>query len=370
MNGNDIVPISTVISDAPQVQTVVQDGLTPVSSIVNAPWVQVTSVNGQVGDVIITVQMSDYNPSHFYQRGDLVLYDGGVYFAKEATSGGVFNPDQWGSLGNAGQVQVNWNENDPSQVSYILNKPTRVSQFENDADYANNAQVDSKISTSVNSATRPIIDDLAKQSAAVSDLEANLSGVSAKVDNLSTSLENKVDKQANKGLSTNDFTNQYKDLLDGLKTTILNQVYPVGSIYTSTSLSTAAQVNSALGGTWEAYGSGRVLVGYDSSNYNFYPVGYQGGNESSSSYHRHNTLGHTLTTDEIPSHQHGLTIIGTGSGPYGYNVGSLSIGSSQSERTQAAGGGGSHSHGYSDYAYATVSTLQPYVVVYMYRRLS
>lgn len=53
MNSNQVVPINIVIEETPQVETIVQDGLSPVSTIINAPWVNVTSVNGKTGDVIV-----------------------------------------------------------------------------------------------------------------------------------------------------------------------------------------------------------------------------------------------------------------------------------------------------------------------------
>ncbi len=51
----------------------------------------------------------------------------------------------------------------------------------------------------------------------------------------------------------------------GLMKVIFSMVYPVGSIYTTATMSTAAQVQAAFGGTWAAYGQGRVLVGAGSS---------------------------------------------------------------------------------------------------------
>ena len=40
--------------------------------------------------------------------------------------------------------------------------------------------------------------------------------VEAMVTSVSGNMENKVDKEEGKGLSTNDFTNEYKNKLDGL----------------------------------------------------------------------------------------------------------------------------------------------------------
>ena len=39
-------------------------------------------------------------------------------------------------------------------------------------------------------------------------------------------------------------------------------MYPVGSIYITTSISTASELEKTLGvGTWESYASGKTLVG-------------------------------------------------------------------------------------------------------------
>ena len=46
---------------------------------------------------------------------------------------------------------------------------------------------------------------------------------------------------------------------------ILDRIYPVGSIYMSATFSTATQVQNALGGTWVAWGAGRVPVGMGSN---------------------------------------------------------------------------------------------------------
>lgn len=69
---------------------------------------------------------------------------------------------------------------------------------------------------------------------------------------------------------------------------IFDIIYPVGSIYMSTTLTTKAQVEAIFGGTWEKL-EGRFLLGSSSS----YANGATGGEAS-----------HTLTVDEMPSHEH------------------------------------------------------------------
>ena len=59
--------------------------------------------------------------------------------------------------------------------------------------------------------------------------------------------------------------------------TLFDMMYPVGSIYMSATMSTAAQVEAALGGTWQAWGAGRVPVGVDASDTDFNEAEETGG---------------------------------------------------------------------------------------------
>lgn len=58
---------------------------------------------------------------------------------------------------------------------------------------------------------------------------------------------------------------------------IWNRIYPIGSIYISTSDANPAQL---FGGTWEAYGAGKVLVGFNSGDSDFNQIGKTGGSKS------------------------------------------------------------------------------------------
>ena len=75
-------------------------------------------------------------------------------------------------------------------------------------------------------------------------------------------------------------------------TTILQAVYPVGSIYVNASVDTNPA--TLLGfGTWIAFGEGRVMVGQDTGDTDFDTLGETRGAKT-----------HTLTTGEIPAHTH------------------------------------------------------------------
>lgn len=75
-----------------------------------------------------------------------------------------------------------------------------------------------------------------------------------------------------------------------LQSLILNAVYPVDSIYISVN---PANPSTLFGGTWIAWGSGKVPVGVSANDSDFGTVEKTGGEKK-----------HRLTTDEMPSHQH------------------------------------------------------------------
>lgn len=84
-----------------------------------------------------------------------------------------------------------------------------------------------------------------------------------------------------------------------------DDVYPVGSIYMSVN-----NVNPAtlFGGTWEKIAGGRCLIGANSN----YALGSTGGEET-----------HLLSADEIPSHNHSVSI--SNSGGHKHNRGTMEI---------------------------------------------
>ena len=77
------------------------------------------------------------------------------------------------------------------------------------------------------------------------------------------------------------------------KTSILNLVYPVGSIYMSAN---NVSPQTFLGGTWVAWGAGRVPMGVNSSDTDFNTAEKTGGEKT-----------HTLSVSEMPWHDHSGT---------------------------------------------------------------
>ena len=119
----DGINISTQVADVPQIQTTITEDHVALTSIINAPFVEVTSVNGQTGDVFITIQAGEFEPDKQYPKGALIVRDNKLYIANQAfTSGSDYNPADWTEI-QATTVKSDWTETDPSAESYILNKP-------------------------------------------------------------------------------------------------------------------------------------------------------------------------------------------------------------------------------------------------------
>lgn len=136
------------------------------------------------------------------------------------------------------------------------------------------------------------------------------------------------------------------DLETYVKQLILSS-HPVGSIHMSIN---NLNPSNYLGGTWVAWGSGRVPVGVDTSQTEFDTVEETGGEKA-----------HTLTANEIPAHTHTVTdqypTVGTAKG---VTSGSTYITQNDIESTNrttsSVGDGQAHNN------------LQPYITCYMWKR--
>lgn len=124
---------------------------------------------------------------------------------------------------------------------------------------------------------------------------------------------------------------------------ILDNVYPVGSIYMSVN---STNPKNLFGGTWEQI-QGRFLFGMDSS----YPAGSTGGE-----------ITHALTIDEMPEHNHTIYYPNAG-GPYGHanicypgNSGTNMTWCAEMCKTAPTGGGAAHNN------------MPPYLSVYIWKR--
>ncbi len=129
----------------------------------------------------------------------------------------------------------------------------------------------------------------------------------------------------------------------------LSDVYPVGSIYINAAVST--NPGTLLGfGTWVAFGTGRTMVGIDAAQTEFDTLEETGGSKT-----------HTLTISEIPAHTHNQGSHDSSAGDGGaYNTEFIRDHSDTANgpnvESSSTGGGSAHNN------------LQPYIVVYMWKR--
>lgn len=125
------------------------------------------------------------------------------------------------------------------------------------------------------------------------------------------------------------------------------EAFPVGSVFIAV---VATNPATLLGyGTWSAFAAGRVLVGLDAGQTEFDTVEETGGART-----------HTLTTAEIPTHNHSIrrersATTGGDTTQIARTADATST-IDAAVTTENAGGGGSHNN------------LQPYIVVYIWKR--
>ena len=124
------------------------------------------------------------------------------------------------------------------------------------------------------------------------------------------------------------------------KEEIVNTAFPISSIFITIN---SANPGTYLGGTWEAFGTGRTLISVDESNTNFSTVEKTGGSTSLNLAHTHSTSGHTLTTSEIPSHSHSMTHTHSDTFSCASNSHSHTMSHSHSDSFSVASGG-NHQH--------------------------
>lgn len=305
--------------DYPQIVTTITQGLAPISSIVDAPWVSVTSLNGMTGDVIVEPVIKPFQSNHYYLEDSVITYGGAIYFAKQTfTSGESFNPNDW-DMPDFAQEQADWNENDSTAKSYIKNKPTiptKTSEITNDSDFITSSDL-----PTVNDATLTI----QKNATTIDSFTAN--SATNKTVNIIVPTD------------TGDLTNN----AGYLKAT---DIYPVGSVRI---FADNLDHSADYGMTWVRYAQGRTLVGVDSEDTDFDNVGDTGGEKK-----------HTLTVDEMPKHKHTL-LCGYGEGSAGRDAFRYQYWASGNQGYQdwLVGESGSNT---------AHNNLQPYIVVSFWRR--
>lgn len=127
----------------------------------------------------------------------------------------------------------------------------------------------------------------------------------------------------------------------------IENMYGIGAIYIS--INNVNPSTWMTGTTWVAFGKGRTLVGVDTAQTEFDTVEETGGEKT-----------HTLTLNEMPSHDHYQQGISS-PGSQAFKIASGTTYGLYSEtedkvKTEAVGGGSGHNN------------LQPYITVYMWKR--
>jgi hypothetical protein len=235
-------------------------------------------------------------------------------------------------------VVVQWNEVVGSQLqdSINANKQATTEQF-NIEWQKNKAQLDAEI--------EGIIQDQFKQDWQEKEnvINTNINAVSTdlatfKSKTNTTISQNQSDFNTFKAETNTKFTTTKKELTDLINTTlnsILNSIYPVGSVYISL---TSTNPGTYLKGTWEQFAQGRTLVGVgsgsDGSNTQTFAVNDTGGEYK-----------HLLTKKELSFIDYGALLQQNGSVI------------------------GVHSHGPGEKGSEKISLMQPYYSVYFWKRV-
>ena len=164
--------------------------------------------------------------------------------------------------------------------------------------------------------------------------------INQKLTQETTELTSKIDNNTSQITSLNSMLSVYWKTL-----------YPIGSIYISTN--SKFNPNTTWGGTWKKTADGRCLIGANDT----YPLGSTGGEAT-----------HTLSVNEIPSHDHNLSDWAmswklTGDSgevnintPVTSNAWTDNHGYFKSQTSKATGGGQPHNN------------MQPYLAVYIWER--
>lgn len=193
------------------------------------------------------------------------------------------------------------------------------------------------------------------------NIDAEVSARTTEIENVNTAIATERDARISADNATNqkltqettkiksDLNKNTSDIssLHSMIAVYWETIYPIGSIYISTSAT--FNPNSVWGGTWEQTASGRCLIGANDS----YPIGSMGGEST-----------HTLTIEELPQHSHGIYGVDSRSGsntlqkPYFTykDQGQTTSYVSGIMGTELTGSGSAHNN------------MQPYLAVYMWKR--
>jgi hypothetical protein len=154
-----------------------------------------------------------------------------------------------------------------------------------------------------------------------------------------------------------------QDVVDAVKSAL----YPVGSIYTNATSST--NPGTLLGfGTWTAFGAGRVMVGLNASDSAFDTAEETGGSKDAINVSHSHTATTTVTD---PGHVHSTALYyrphSASGAAQNYAQNTTGFGSQISTNSNTTGITAATSIS-TEGSSATNANLQPYIVVYMWKR--
>ena len=200
-----------------------------------------------------------------------------------------------------------------------------------------------------------------------------------------TELVNELKEEINDLKNSDSTQNSQISNLENNSTTI-DEIYPVGSIYISTTDDTVSDVENRFGGTWISFGNGRTLMSSTDTS-------EQTGGSSTATFTPSGTVGNTtLTVAQMPSHMHDVVHAGWLDGKWDFktfNGSGISGTSSWSDngpifnawsppstnngsgltwlRADWNGSSQPHTHSFTGNQ-TTIDTVSPYITVYMYKR--
>ena len=130
--------------------------------------------------------------------------------------------------------------------------------------------------------------DVIQLKADVRNLQTSVNENTTDISSLTPKVNNNTSDISSLTTEVNNNTSQITSL-QRMLSVYWQTIYPVGSIYVSTSATFNPQ--TTWGGTWVKTAKGRCLIGANDT----YPLGSTGGEET-----------HYLTADEMPQHSHGI----------------------------------------------------------------
>ncbi|MDD3392597.1 MAG: hypothetical protein PHE54_03575 [Bacilli bacterium] len=193
------------------------------------------------------------------------------------------------------------------------------------------------------------------------DIEANNLNI-----NCLTSRNNNFSLDSAGNLSVSSITSTNPISLNVNYEELFDLIYPVGSLYLSV---TNTNPSLVFGGEWEAFGSGRTLVGVDEEQTEFAEVLHVGGNKEMQEHT------HTASTDTTGSHSHkqNSNTWMNDSSSYDTRVGgSTGYYAGAALKSYYTSSAGSHSHTVTVNNSGTGDggNMPPYITCYMWKRTS